>query len=61
MMIVAISVSVFDYEPLSTSNSGQHVQQSFPFLLVLVSHMDHGTISNHQIIWWGLLMFASPQ
>ena len=45
---------LFDSEPW------KHCPQviSFPFLLVLILRMDHGAISNRQIIWWGSLMFA---
>ena len=28
------------------------MQQSSPFLITSVSCMDHGTISNHQVVWW---------
>ena len=35
-----------------------YVQGYFPFLLMLVLHTDYGTISNPQIVWWGLLMLA---
>ena len=36
------------------------MQLSFPFLLVLVLHIDHGIITNHQIVWWDLLDHAYP-
>ena len=42
-------------EPYSTSYKGRQVQQSSPFLITSVSRMDHGTICNHQIVWWGSL------
>ena len=34
------------------------MRRSTPFLIALASHMDHGIISNGQIVWWGLLRLA---
>ena len=44
--------------PYSISYRGQHMRRSTLFLIALVSHIDHGTISNGQIIWWSSLRFA---
>ena len=54
----AVSVRVCLIMNHGTSYRGRHMRQLIPFLIASVLHMDHGTISNGQIVWWGSLRLA---